>query len=636
MITSLCPRHPKGPVITEENVSMKRRDQFGGSHTARWLAAATLMLFAIVPMRISAQTPPALLVIEGGTLIDGNGGPPIPNALIVIRGNKIELVSQGGKAPSPTGATVIHANGKFILPGLIDAHLHYSGFLAELLLAHGVTTAFDISGRNLYQVVQRDAIARGRLVGPRLFVPVDSVLAPTHAGGVAYGREGPRGALSIAQAVQIARGAIADGADYLNIRRGLTDEAFRAVVDVAHKAGLAVIAQPIGPTVYAREAVLAGADILEHAAGVSYSIVKDPSRWRGWGDDELHSLDVRPYAEMDDAKAADLIKLMVERNVYLELDLVAEGRGLTRQRKEWELQDFTPLSNPDLAYIPEGVRAKWLANYSEFDAWPAADREQLAKGFENYKKFVGWFVKAGGKVMMGDDTSYSGWAVPGVGIHHELELLVDAGLTPMQAIMAATRNPAEGFRVLDKLGTVEAGKFADLVILHADPLADIRNTQQIEAVIKDGKVLDRAYHRSFTDAFAGDDLDSPDWYRALKRLTEEEGVRTLAGLTDPTSAFGQPSPGIESLTPLIKMEAGPSFTLTIKGVNFTTKSTVYWAERPIPATLVSATELQATIDPSLIARAGMFPIQVKNPGPSLSQPKWGNTSNRASFIVNVQ
>ena len=591
--------------------------------------------------RQSQQT--SVLVIEGGTLIDGNGGPPIRDALIIIRGNRFDVVSRNGTdATSPKGepayppdATVLRAHGKFILPGLIDAHLHYSGFLAELLLSHGITTAFDIAGLDIYQVVRRDAIARGRMVGPRLFVPVDSVLAPTQCGKVAYYREGPMGPLSVDQATKIARGAIDDGADYVNIRRGLTDEVFQAAVEVTHEAGLAVIAQPIGPTVYAREAVLAGADILEHAAGVSYSVARDPSRWQGWGDRELDSLDLRPFAEMDDVRAADLIDLMVARHVYLELDMVAEGRGLHRQREQWEEHDRRLLSDPDLAYIPEGVRAKWLANYTEFDEWSASDHALLQKGYANYEKFVGRFVAAGGKVLAGDDTSFSGWAVPGVGIHHELELLVDAGLTPMQAIQAATRNPAEAFRVLDRLGTVEPGKFADLVILDADPLADIRNIHQIAWVVQDGKVVDRAYHRDFADPFAGDGLQSaPEWYAALKRATDE-GVRTLAGLTDPTAAFGQPCPGIESLTPLVQVEGGPAFTLTIKGVNFTTKSVVSWGDHPIPARRVSETEIQATIDPSLIARAGIFPIQVTNPGPSLSMPKWGNTSNRVFFIVNL-
>lgn len=310
-----------------------------------------------------------MLVIDGGTLIDGNGGAPVRDALIIVRGNKFETVSRRGQASYPAGAQVLHADGKFILPGLMDAHVHYGGFLAELLLAHGVTSVFDIGGRGLYHLVRREAIARGRVLGPRLFVAVESLLAPPLPGQVAYGRNGPQGALTVEKAREGAKRAITEGADMVNIRRGLTEDAFKAVVEEAHKAGLPVVAQPIGPTVWAREAVLAGADILEHASGVSYSTTKNPAKWKGWGEIELHSLDTRPYSEMDDAKAAELIRLMVDRKVYLELDLVAEGRGLHQQRKEWELHDYSLLSNPDLAYIPEGVRYKWLSNYTEFDDW---------------------------------------------------------------------------------------------------------------------------------------------------------------------------------------------------------------------------------------------------------------------------
>ena len=594
-----------------------------------------LVVLGSIPARAQESSQPSL-VITGATLIDGTGGRPIRNATIVVAGDKITTVSTGRPRNIPANATVIDARGKYVIPGLIDAHLHYSGFLAELLLAHGVTTAFDISGRNLYQVVQREAISRGRLFGPRLFVPVDSVLAPTRAGGIAYGREGPRGALSTAQAVSIATGALADGADYINIRRGLTYDSFKATVDVAHAAGKAVIAQPIGPTVYAREAVLAGADILEHAAGVSYSVARDPSRWKGWGDDEIHSLDLRPFADMDDAKAAALIKLMVARGTHLELDLIAEGRGLHRQSARWLAQDRLLLANPDLAYIPIHARTKWLDNYTELNERSAAERAQLRRGYANYERFVRMFVKAGGKVLAGDDTSYSGWAVPGVGVQREMQLMVDAGLTPMQAIMAATRNTAEAFRVQDRIGTVAPGRFADLVILNANPLADIRNVEKIDQVLQGGKVLSRTYNRDFKDPFFGDDLEAPDWYHALERLTRIEGNRTLAGLADETSAFGQTAPGIGSISPLIKVEGGPAFVLSVKGVNFTTRSKLYWGDRELPARLITTSELQATIDPTLIAQAGMFPIQVKNPGPNLAQPKWGSESNRASFIVNIR
>ena len=595
-----------------------------------------LLFFWIIPVLAYAQAEQsAALVIEGGTLIDGNGGTPVRDALIILRGNKIETVSRKGQASYPVGAQVLRADGKFLLPGLMDAHTHYSAFLAELLLAHGVTSVFDIGGRGAYQVFRREATARGMVPGPRLFIGFESLLDAPKPGRVVYGSEGRQGKLTPEKAREIVRRAIAGGADEIDIRRGLSQEMFQAGVEEAHKAGKPVVAQPIGPTVWAREAALAGADVLEHAAGISISIAKDPSKWKGWEEIEEHSLDPTPYVDMDEQKAADLIRLLVDRNVYLEPDLVAQGRGLHRQRKEWELEDHLLLENPALAYIPEGTRQKFLANFTENDDLEPADWERRVKGFQNNMRFIGQFARAGGKVMTGTDTSAGCWATAGIGLHREMELLVEAGLTPMQAIVAATRNPAEGDRVLNRVGTIEAGKFADLMVVNEDPLQDIRNTLKIQWVIKDGKVIDRTYHRWFVDPFPGDWVEAPEWVEALKQVNAE-GVRTIAGLTDPRWAFGQPCPGIESLSPFMAMEGDPTLTFTLKGINFTRKSAVYWGERPLPAQLVNATEMKVTASASLLTRAGVFPITVRNPGPVLSQPKWGLTSNRAFFLVNFR
>ncbi len=580
---------------------------------------------------------PITLVIEGGTLIDGNGGEPLPDALIVVQGNRIDSVSRKGQASYAAGAQVLKADGKFILPGLIDAHVHYSGFLAELLLCHGITSVFDIGGRGPLHRVRRDAITRGRVRGPRLFVVVESLLGPVKPGRVAYTRERGRQdrPLTVEEAREVVKRAVAGGADLINIRRGLSQDVFQEAVAEAHRAGLAVVAQPIGPTVFGREAVLAGADVLEHAAGINVSIAKDPSKWTGWGEIELNSLDPRPFADMDEGKTAELISLMVAKNTYLEPDLIAQGRGLHGQRNEWEKHDSELLQNPELGYIPEGTRHKWMSNYTEFEALEPPEQEQVRKGFHNMQRFIGQFARAGGKLMCGTDTSAHGWAVAGVGLHREMELLTQVGLNSMEAILATTRNPAEGYRVLDRLGTVEAGKLADLLILNADPLRDIRNTRKIEWVIQDGKVIDRSYHRAFSDPFDGTGVDASEWVDALKRATRQ-GIRTVAGLTDPTWAFGQPCPGIESISPIMVTEGGPAFTLTIKGVNFTKKSVVYLRGQPIPTELVNETELRATISADTIARAGTSLLVVKNPGPHLSQPHWGSTSNRAYLTVDLK
>jgi len=577
---------------------------------------------------VAQQSAPEILVILGGTLIDGNGGPPVQDALIVIRDNRIESVSSGGQGNYPADARVLNADGKFILPGFMDAHVHYAGWMAELNLNYGVTSIFSIGSGGEWALAQRDAINAGKIPGPRNFVAVGSlagarISALSARSGAAGGLSGRQVAGTAEQARKIAKRFIEAGADMIKLHRGLPIEAYRAAIEEAHKAGLPAVAQALGPTVYARDAILAGADILEHAAGVSVSIAKDPSKWEGFGNLEKHSLSPMPFSDMDDAKAAALIKLMVEKDVYLEPDFIAVGRGFHKQRDKFELQDLRLLNSHELSYVPERRRLRMLAAYHHFDDLEPAEFELRNKAYQNMLRFMHQFVAAGGKVMTGTDTA--GWAVPGLGVHHEMEILADeAGLTPMQVILAATRNPAEGFRVLDRLGTIEAGKLADLVIVNEDPLQEISNLQKIEWVIKDGNVVDRTFHPWFENPLPRGAVEGSAWVRALQ-------TQSMQG-----TEFGQPPPGIQSISPSMVTEGDATLTLTIRGVHFTKESLVYFGERSVPAERVSDTELEAVIDAGLIAQVGTYPVTVRNPKP-LQRPEWGDgTSNKAHLLVNFR
>ncbi|OFW44221.1 MAG: hypothetical protein A3J28_18125 [Acidobacteria bacterium RIFCSPLOWO2_12_FULL_60_22] len=591
------------------------------------LSIASVVLIAMVGWA-QRQEPPAL-VIEGGTLIDGNGGQPVQDALIIIRGNRIETVSRKGQASYPADAQVLRADGKFILPGLMDAHCHYGEWMPELMLNHGVTSVFEVGGGGEVVLAQREAIQRGKIPGPRIFLAVGSIAGEQIA--AVSGRTGQEGPLSGRQVIdtpakarEVVQRFIQAGADMIKVHRGPPQDVYKAAIEEAHKAGLAVVAQPLGPTVYAKEAVLSGADVIEHAAGVGFSIVKDPSQWKHFGEIEVHSIDPTPFAEMDETKASEFIRLLVDRNVYLEPDFIAVGRSFHKYRDEYELQDYRTFAN--LAYVPAPRRQKILETYHEFDNIPKAEWELRHKGYQNMLRFIRQFAQAGGKVMTGTDTG--GWAVAGLGLHHELDILVrEAGLTPMQVILAATRNPAEGFRVLNRVGTIEAGKLADLVVVNEDPLQDIRNLLKIEWVIKDGNPVDRAYHPWFVNPLSSASVDALAWVAALKRQSIQR---------DPTWAFGQPPPGIENISPKIVTEGDSTLTLRITGINFTDKSLVSANGELLPAQRVSETELRATIAAGLIRHAGTLEITVRNPGP-LQRPEWGEgVSNKAHLLVNFR
>lgn len=588
------------------------------------VACSLLFLFSVVCW---AQ---GVLVIEGGTLIDGNGGQPVRDSLIVIRGNKIETVSRKGQATSPAGATVIKADGKFIVPGLMDAHIHYDEWLPEMFLVNGITSIFEIGGGGEWGLAQREGINHGKIPGPRLFLAVGSIAGARIAalgGGTQTEALGSRLVATTAErGRELAKRFIAAGSDMVKVHRGPPLEVYQAAIEEAHKAGLPAVAQPLGPTVYAREAVMAGADILEHSAGSGYSIAKDPAKWKGYGGVEEDSLDPSIYSDMDDAKAADLIKLMIQKHVSLEADLVCQGRGIQKRRNEDELEDYRLLHLPSLAYLPKQISLKYLDNYTEFDDVPKAERDLRIKGFHNYQRFIAQFVKAGGKLLSGTDASGNGWAVAGLGVHHELDVMVnEVGLTPMQAIMASTRNVAEAYRLKDKIGTIEAGKLADLIIVNEDPLQDIRNLKKLDHVIKDGKVIELAYHPWFKNPLPNSSVEGPTWVQALKK--ETENMRT--------TAFGQLSPGIESVTPSVVTEGGPTVTLTLQGAGFTKRSVVSFDGGPVSAMRVNDNEMKITVDASRIAHAGTYAITVSNPEP-LQRPQWGGTSNKAYLLVNFK
>lgn len=164
------------------------------------------------------------MVIEGGTLIDGNGGPPVRDALIVVRGNKIESVSPKGQARYPAASTVLRADGKYILPGLMDAHCHYDDWMPEFMLANGVTSIFEIGGGGGWGLAQREGVGRGKIPGPRIFLAVGSIAGARIA--ALAGRTGAEGPLGNRQVVDTAEKArevvkrfITAGADMIKVHR---------------------------------------------------------------------------------------------------------------------------------------------------------------------------------------------------------------------------------------------------------------------------------------------------------------------------------------------------------------------------------------------------------------------------------
>jgi hypothetical protein len=234
------------------------------------------------------------------------------------------------------------------------------------------------------------------------------------------------------------------------------------------------------------------------------------------------------------------------------------------------------------------------------------ERQNL--GRRNVEQFVQRFVNAGGKVVTGPDVAGTSGPsnLPGLAMHVEMEALVDAGLTPMQVILASTKWSAEFLGKDRDLGTVEPGKLADLILIEGDPLADIRNTRNIRAVILDGKVVDTTIDPNFRNPLP----------RPVSALLADDAPLEFMG------------PRLTAISPRIAPQGGPAVTLELSGEKFTPRSLVRFDTTDLPTQFISPTRLSATISADLLRDFGTYAVTVVNPGSG------GGTSNGIYFVVN--
>ncbi len=591
----------------------------------------------------SQQTP--ALVIEGGTLIDGNGGTPIQDSVVVIQGNRITSVSRKGQtAAYPANAWVIKADGKYVLPGLFDSQNSYSWYFGEAMLNHGVTSTIDVGTTGETAVPYRDAVFHGKAKGPRAFTGVSRLSVNANA-LVATGLENPlthtRVPKSAEETRQFVRAWIAAGADYILTYDGaLPMDYYQAAFDEANKAGKPVFTRAYGPVLFPKDAALLGSANLPHSAGIGIAVTKDPSKFKE-GRDDRNELD--RYAEMDDAKARDLIQILVAHHVALVPTFMINFPGYPKEWAQFAEEARLLFTNPDLlAYYPANAMRSALQSYLRSDEGDI--RERRMKGYQNAMRFHKMFVDAGGHLVVSGNTN-DAW-VPGVDLHQEMQIMADAGLTPMQIIQGSTKYPAEMLRKQNLLGTVEAGKLADVIIVNADPLQDIKNLDKINTVIQDGKVVELGYHSNYTSPFSNVaaqtiSVEGLPWAVEMKKSTRgAEGGPQRTGddsvIPDPPNS---PQPAIETLNPII-VKQGESAVIRVTGFNFVRRSAVYFNGKPVPFRALKSTELEVTLDAEALREGGRFDLVVKNPeplDPFFVRSMWGNgTSNIAHLIVNYK
>jgi imidazolonepropionase-like amidohydrolase len=396
------------------------------------------------------------VILEGATLIDGTGALPKPNTTIVIDGNRIVFVANNTADNFDlnfSAANRINLTGKYIIPGLFDMHAHVgnvlkdsynqseSEYALQMLLTHGITTIRNPGGPTEQSVALRDNVSEGRIVGPQIFTAGQLLNTPQIP--VPFVEKKVQTEQDVRQEV---RTQVVAGVDYIKLYVGLTPDLVKAAIDEAHIYGKKVIGH-LYMTSWTDAANL-GIDALTHGVPVSPFL--------------LSEADQQKFLESGDHPF----------NHLLWLDLVdLNGPEVNNM--------IAALVNNDIPVDPTIDIYEIITKESQHQyLWPKV--LQLTK----------MLYDNGVTILSGTDIPNFD-LVPGASLHHELELLVEAGITPLEVIKIATRNGAQALGIEEDVGTIESGKQADMIILSDNPVDEISNTKKIEAVISDGQFVDR-------------------------------------------------------------------------------------------------------------------------------------------------
>jgi imidazolonepropionase-like amidohydrolase len=439
------------------------------------IAVLTLTLLSATQ---SVAADPAL-VIKGGSLFDPVTGKMEPLQAIIIEGEKFAAVGTARKPVEVSkDARVIDAAGKFILPGLIDAHVHLVHRLnfahmtgdevLPLFLANGVTTIRDTGDEIVAQTVVARFAASHPDRCPRVFTCSFLIDAdpPIH-------RDIGLPVSDPAKVAAIVDDMMAWKVTTLKIYAGSSRPVGRKVIEEGHRHGLFVTGHL--SAYRAQDAVEDGIDCLEHITSV-FDFGISPEAARG--------PNPRSTLDLANPQAKALIALLAKRQVMVDPTLIVFKNMLL-------LSDLAEVhGHRDNARMPERLRTYW-DGYRRAHGLAPGTRDRRKKEFDKYQELTGLLHAAGVPLLAGTD-SPEPYCPPGYALHQEMELMVESGLKPAAVLQAATINNARALKQGDRLGSVAAGKLADLVILDADPTTDIRNTRKIARVIRGGIDCDPA------------------------------------------------------------------------------------------------------------------------------------------------
>lgn len=441
----------------------------------RWRSG--LLVALLLPLLQACPNPGAGKAVWTGASIITGTGVVIPNGVIVVANGRIEAMGDSVDVPVPRGADVFDARGRWIIPGLIDGHVHAERWSMAAYLAYGVTAVRDMGGIQDSVIFLRDDVAAGAAVGPRIYL----------SGAMIDGTPAVWPGATTVRTASDARRAVGNrvliGASQVKVYTKIDRRLLEPLLDEAKALEMPVAAH-LGRT-DALTAAQLGVTSLEHLSGITEAALPNAGLtaahadfFGGWNAAEA------AWARLDSARLDRLAADLAARGVSIVPTLALH--------EAWgRLADAAFAEALDVSAMPPGAVNAWnVPDLIRRAGISSADFAAFQRSRPNQDLFVRRFHEAGGLVVAGSD-SPNQLLPPGAALHRELRLLVAAGLSPDEALRTATRNAARLLRA-DSLGILQSGGIADFVVLRADPRADIANVDGIEQVVAAGIVHDPA------------------------------------------------------------------------------------------------------------------------------------------------
>ncbi|PYP84929.1 MAG: amidohydrolase [Candidatus Angelobacter sp. Gp1-AA117] len=452
------------------------------------------LLFALIafslflPASTAQPKPAATIVIAHAIVIDPGTSSVRKDQAVVISGDHIISVSDSATFHAPKNARVIDATGQYLIPGLWDMHVHSAfgdwfpggrDIILPLFIANGVTGVRDMGGDLPVLSKWRSQIVHGQIVGPSMVISGPMLDGYLPDGKLRFPSSVP--VTTPASAVAAVDQLKKQGVDFIKVQSVISHDAYLAAAAEAHKQGLPIVGH-VPDKVRIKEVVEAGQKSIEHLMGIFEGCSTEEDKFiQGQGNLKLL------LTTQDQPGCDSLIKLLAQNQTWQVPTLAWQRGGTFLDQRDLK---HDPLDK----YVPAYWREVTWKRFTD-QMMPDLLKDPLALRQEYFTRnlqMVGSMHRAGVPFMAGTDAAPGVYIMPGFSLHDELANFVEAGFTPMESLQTATSNPAKFLGREATMGSIEAGKIADLVLLGANPLNNIRNTSKITAVIAHGRLFDRA------------------------------------------------------------------------------------------------------------------------------------------------